>query len=183
MSVLIKEISSGSVIVMVRPRSIAFLGMAIMSILLFSGVQPVAAVAPDIWRWGIEGDPELGQGFDVWANVSDSDFDLKNVTVEVVGPSMSLYNLLAFNGTFYTGTVPAFPNDGNFRVRILAYDFMNNSRSSYPRYIEYEENPEPPIDPTVTLPVVVGSSLGLVVVVVGLAMLYDKRMSATEKSS
>jgi hypothetical protein len=28
---------------------------------------------PDIYHWGIEGEPELGQGFDVWANVTDEE--------------------------------------------------------------------------------------------------------------
>ena len=180
MNELIKEISSESVIAMVRLRSITLFSMAITFLLVLSSVQHVTAASPDIWSWGIEGEPELGLGFDVWANVSDVDMDLKNVTVEVVGPNMSLNNLLTFNGTYYTGSVPTFPNDGEFRVRIKAYDLANNSRTSGYFYIEYEENPATPIDPTVTMPVVVGSSLGLIVIVAGLALVYDRRKRAEE---
>ena len=107
---------------MVRLRSLTLFGIAITFLLVLSSVSHVTAAAPDIWAWGIEGEPELGLGFDVWANVSDVDMDLKNVTVEVVGPNMSLNNLLTYNGTFHTGSVPTFPNDGEFRVRIIAYD-------------------------------------------------------------
>ena len=180
MSELIKEISSESLIAMVRLRSITLFGIAITFLLVLSSVQHATAAAPDIWEWGIEGEPELGLGFDVWANVSDVDMDLKNVTVEVVGPNMSLNNLLTFNETYYTGSVPTFPNDGEFRVRIIAYDLVNNSRTSGHVYIEYEEDPAPPIDPTVTMPIVVGSSLGLIVIVTGLALLYDKRKREEE---
>jgi hypothetical protein len=178
MSELIKEITTESVIAMVRIRSTALLGIAILSIFLLSTAQHVAAIDPTIWAWGIEGQPELGQGFNVWANVTDADLDLKNVTLEVVGPNMSLRNLMTFNGTFYTGLVSAFPNDGEFRVRIWAYDFANNSRNSSPLYIEYEEDPEPPIDPTVTMPIVVFSSVGLMAVVIALALVYDRKMGS-----
>jgi hypothetical protein len=180
MSELIKEISSESVIAMVQLRSITLFGMAITFLLVLSSVQHVTAASPDIWDWGIEGEPELGLEFDVWANVSDDDMDLKNVTVEVVGPNMSLNNLLTFNGTFYTGSVPGFPNDGEFRIRIIAYDLANNTRYGGFVYIEYDEDPAPPIDPAVTMPVVVGSSLGLIVFVTGLALVYDKRKRAEE---
>ena len=180
MSELIKENSSEFLIAMVRLRSITLFSMTITLLLVLSVVPQATAAYPDIWEWGIEGEPELGLGFDVWANVSDDDMDLKNVTVEVVGPNMSLNNLLTFNGTYYTGFVPVFPSDGEFRVRIIAYDLANNTRTSGPVYIEYEENPAPPIDPTVTMPIVVGSSLGLIVIVVGLALVYDKRKGASE---
>ena len=177
MSELIKEITTESMIAMTRLRSLSLLGIALMFVLLLSTGQHVEAVGPDIWEWGVEGEPLLGEGFDVWANVTDEDLDLKNVTVEVVGPNMSVNNLMTFNGTFYTGSVPAFPNDGEFSVRILAYDLANNSRNSARIFIEFEADPEPLIDPTATMPVVVLSSLGLAVVVIGLAMFYDKRNS------
>ncbi len=175
MNELIKGKAVDCVIAMVRIRTAPFLGIVILSILLFSGAQRVEAASPTIWAWGVEGEPELGQGFDVWANVTDDDLDLVNVTVEVVGPNMSVNNLMTFNGTFYTGSVPAFPNDGEFSVRIITYDLANNSRTSGRVYIEYEENYTPPIDPEVTMPVVVLSSVGLMAVVITLALVYDRR--------
>nr|KXH73144.1 MAG: hypothetical protein AM325_08045 [Candidatus Thorarchaeota archaeon SMTZ1-45] len=162
------------------------LGIVIVTLLFISAIPQVTAGLegfmisqdsnePDIWEWGIEGEPELGQGFDVWANVSDQDDDLKNVTVQVIGPNMTINNLMTFNGTFYTGFVPAFPNDGTFSVRIRAYDLENNTRTSTLVYIDFESNPTPTIDPSVTMPIVVGSSVGFMVFVVGLALLYDRR--------
>jgi len=175
MNELIKGKAVDCVIAMVRIRTASFLGIVIMSLLIFSAAQQVGAVRPTIWAWGIEGEPELGQGFDVWANVTDDDLDIANVTVEVIGPNMSVNNLLSFNGTFYTGSVPAFPNDGEFSVRIMTYDLANNSRTSGRIYIEYEENYTPPIDPVVTMPIVVLSSVGLMAVVIVLALVYDRR--------
>jgi len=168
-----------------------------MGALLLSAVQPITAhdagftpsQEADVYAWGIEGEPELGNGFDVWANVSvdaimnDDDPALRNVTVQVSGPNMALNNLMTFNGTFYTGSVPAFPNDGTFRVRIRAYDLANVSRNSAYEDIVYESDPLPVIDPTVTMPIVVGSSIGFMTVVVGLAIYYDKRVSLSERES
>jgi hypothetical protein len=170
------------------------LGLFFMSTLFVSFVHPVTAynsgfaLSQDatVHAWGIEGEPELGNGFDVWANVSvdavlnDDDPGLRNVTVQVSGPNMTLNNLMTFNGTFYTGSVPAFPNDGTFSVRIRAFDLANESRNSAYQFIEYEGELVIPIDPTVTMPFVVGGSIGLMVVVIGLALRYDKRRNPIE---
>ena len=197
MNELIKENATDSVIAMARLRTFTFLGLIFVAVLFFSSFQHVTArdsgfvlsqdvTRPDIFGWGIEGEPELGNGFDVWANVTDDtimnddDPGLRNVTVQVIGPNMSLDDLLTHNGTFYTGFVPAFPNDGEFWVRIHAYDLANNTRTSAFIRIEYVSDPIPTIDPVVTMPVVVGSSLGLMVIVVGLALVYDKRKGAGE---
>jgi len=51
----------------------------------------------------------------------------------------------------------------------------NESRISTNVMIDYDADPEPVIDPNITLPVVVGSSAGLMVLVMGFAMLYDRK--------
>ena len=175
MSELIKENTTGFLIAMSRLRLVSPLGIAIMLVLLLSAAQPTEAASPNIWAWGLEGKPELGQGFGVWANVSDEDSDLKNVTVEVIGPNMSINNPLTFNGTYYTGAVPAFPNSGEFSVRIWAHDNASNTRNSALIYVQYDENPEPPIDPFVTMPIVVVSSVSLMAIVIVIAFIYDRR--------
>ncbi len=180
MSELIKATTSKTVIAMGRLRPMTFFVITITFILILSSAPFSEAVNPTIWAWGIEGEPELGQGFDVWANVTDADFDLANVTVEVVGPNMSINNLLTFNGTFYVGSVPSFPNDGEFSVRIKAFDLAGGSRTSARIYIDFESNPVIPVDPLLTMPIVVSSSLGLMVVVVGLACIYDRKKSLGE---
>ena len=191
MSGLIKENVTCCLIVMVRLKHLTFLVTLLVAVLL---VSPVTAdfltsqdtTAPSIYAWGMEGEPELGLGFDVWANVSDDavlnddDPELRNVTVQVLGPNMTLNGLMTLNGTFYTGSVPAFPNDGTFTVRIYAFDLTNNSRNSAVRYIEYESEPVIPIDPYITMPFVVVGSLGLMAVVIGLALFYDKRRNPVE---
>lgn len=191
MSGLIKENVTSCLIVMVRLKHLTFLVTLIVAPLLFSPVNADYLIsqdttAPTIHEWGIEGDPLLGLGFDVWANVSDDEIlndddpELRNVTVRVSGPNMTLNGLMTFNGTFYTGSVPAFPNDGRFEIRIYAFDLTNNSRNSGVRSYEYEAEPVIPINPNVTMPFVVGGSIGLIAVVIGLAMFYDKRRNPIE---
>ena len=173
-------------ITMARHRTLSLLGLILITALFLSSTQDVSALS-NVYGWGIEGDPKLGLGFDVWANVTDDailnddDPGVKNVTVHVSGPNMTINNLMTFNGTFYTGSVPAFPNDGSFNVYILAYNMTDHPRTSYNVVIVFESDPGPVIDPTVTMPVVVGSSLALMVVVFGLATVYDKRRLPEEQ--
>jgi hypothetical protein len=140
----------------------------------------VDTTRPNIYAWGIEGDPLLGEGFDVWAIVTDTLSGLRNVTVQVSGPNMTAGYHMTYNGTYYVGSVPAFPNDGLFLVRIRALDMVNNSRLSYQEDIDYVSDPVPVVDPVVTLPIVVGSSVGIMVVVSGIALVYDRRKSLGE---
>lgn len=165
-------------ITMARPQTMTLFTIAIAAILLFSLAQPTIAAdtrPPNVYGWGFEGQPELGQGFGVWANVTDDETGVRNVTVEVFGPNMTLNSLMSFNGTYYTGSVPAFPNDGTFDVRIRAYDLANNTRTSAFRDIVYESNPPQTIPEGATLPIVVGSSIGLMAVVIVVALVYDRR--------
>jgi hypothetical protein len=189
MNELIKENIIYLVIAMTRLHTLTVLGLVTIGFLLFIPLQHVTAInsgfivsQPDVWAWGIEGDPQLGIGFDVWANVTDDGPGLRNVTVQANGPNMTINNLLTFNGTFHTGSVPAFPNDGTFYVSIRAYDMANVTRTSNVIIIIYESNPVPTIDPSETMPYVVGSSFGLVVLVTGIAVIYDRRKGANERS-
>jgi hypothetical protein len=88
---------------------------------------------------------------------------------------MTVNNLMTFNGTYYTGSVGPFPNDGSFDVYIIAYNQTDHARVSYNVVIVYESDPLPTINPNVTMPVVVFSSLGLAVVVLVAARVYDRR--------
>jgi hypothetical protein len=196
MSELIKENKSEYMIDMTRLRLFIPLGVILLSALLLLSVQPVPQqttaisrftlsqgdeIRPNIYAWGVKGTPELGLGFDVWANVTDDDSGLRNVTVQVSGPNMNLNSLMTFNGTYYNSSVPAFPNDGLFDVNIRAYDLANNSRISYYLHFQYEENPVIPIDPTISMPFVVGGSFGLIVLVIVFAIVYDRKKSLSEQ--
>ena len=155
-----------------------FIALAISAMFFFSLVRSTVAAdttPPNIWAWGLEGQPELGQGFDVWANVTDEETGLRNVTVQAYGPNMTLNNLMTYNGTYYTGSVPAFPNPGTFYVKIRAYDLANNTRTSAVREVVFEANTTPTIPEDATLPAVVGSSIAVMAMVIVLAMVYDRR--------
>lgn len=193
MNELIKENATEWMIDMTRLRLFTLFGIIFVSVLLFSPIQisesfdygrPTYTVSqnqPDVWAWGIEGDPLMGLGFDVWANVTDEDADLKNVSIQVNGPNMTLNDLMNFNGTFYTGAVPAFPNDGTFNVYILAYDTTNRTRTSSNVLIEYESDPVIPVDPNISMPFVVGGSIGLMVLVICLSFVYDRKQTPDER--
>lgn len=193
MSELIKENSTDSLIAMTRLRTFALLGLVLSGILLLSTVHHVTAtdsgfmlsqtdeIRPNIYAWGIAGDPELGDGFDVWANVTDDESGVRNVTIQVSGPNMILNNLMTFNGSFYTASVPAFPNDGTFNTYIRAYDMANNTRTSSNLQIVVDLDQVPIVDPSVTMPIVVVSSIGLIGIVVATALVYDKRKSPGER--
>jgi hypothetical protein len=183
MSELIKGNATDYEITMTRLRTLSLLGLFFVATILLSSSSSVTALA-DIYDWGLEGDPELGQGFDVWANVTndginnDDDPGIKNVTIRVVGPNMSLFGLMTHNGTYYTGSVPAFPNGGTFNVYLIAYNQTDDPRISTNVYITYDPGAPDPVDPNITMPVVVGSSIALMVVVLVIGLVYDRRRTA-----
>jgi hypothetical protein len=185
MSELIKGNTTDYKITMTRRRTLSFLGLFFVAAVLLSSSSPVTALA-NVYDWGIEGEVELGQGFDVWANVTndeinnDDDPGIKNVTIRVIGPNMSHFGLMSHNGTYYTGSVPAFPNGGTFNVYLIAYNQTDHPRISSNVYVVYDPEAPEPIDPTVTMPIVIGSSVALMIVVAALALMYDKRKTTAE---
>jgi len=182
MSDLIKGSTTDYKITMTRLRTLSLLGLFFVAAIIISSSTPVTALA-NIYGWGIEGEPELGQGFDVWANITndetnnDDDPGIKNVTIRVIGPNMSYYGLMTHNGTYYTGSVPAFPNGGTFNVYLIAYNQTDHPRTSTGVDVAYDPSPNT-IEPSITMPIVVGSSVALMVAVVVLALVYDRRKSA-----
>jgi hypothetical protein len=134
-------------------------------------------IRPNIWGWGIVGNPENFTPFAVWANVSDADSGIKNVTLRVSGPNATMNTAMTYNVTsdLYEKDVPAFPNDGTFYVYVEAFDNYNNSRTSTITSIEAVSNPPTTINPLITMPLVVVSSLVLIVAVIGFALVYDRR--------
>lgn len=175
-------------IAMARRRIITLLGLFFVATLFLSPAQFVSAhdtrftlALASIYEWGIEGDPQLNLGFSVWANVTnddivnDDDPGVKNVTLHVGGPNMTINNIMAFNGTYYVGSVGPFPNSGTFNVYVIAYNQTDHARVSYNVLIEYEEDAGPTVDPNATMPAVVLSSVGLMGFVIVAAMVYDKR--------
>ena len=134
---------------------------------------------PTIWAWGIEGSPELLEPFSVWANVTDDELGsgIRNVTLIVNGPNATIRDTMVYNASseLYEKDVAALPNDGIFSMTLFAFDMENNSRSTYDVFVTVSVSEEPPPNPLVTLPVVVGGSLAAALVVCVVAYQYDKR--------
>ncbi|MHA1136140.1 MAG: hypothetical protein ACTSSE_06595 [Candidatus Thorarchaeota archaeon] len=141
--------------------------------------------APNIWEWNYSGRPNESEAFSVWANVTDNEGGdgIRNVTINILGPNVTLHDLMIFNGTYYEADIDAFPNPGTFNMFVNAYDMNNNTRFGRHLTVIVEEDVEPPVDPLVTLPVVVLSSVILVVIVMGFALMYDRRQEELGESA
>ncbi|MGQ4912675.1 MAG: hypothetical protein ACP6KW_10940 [Candidatus Thorarchaeota archaeon] len=137
----------------------------------------VDATRPTIYGWGIWGHPEAMEPFDVWANVTDSESGVRNASLHVFGPNVSINVAMNFNVTssLYEMNVSAFPNEGDFTIYIKAFDMANNSRQSSRMTITVSGDDDVTIDPNITMPIVVASSTAFALVVIGLAYIYSRR--------
>jgi len=138
-----------------------------------------ASTAPNIWDWGYTGRPNESEAFSVWANVTvhEGGLGIANVTINISGPNVTVHDLMTFNGSFYEKDVDAFPNPGEFLLYVTAVDLNNATRDGRIIYITIEEDDEPTVNPLLTLPIVVSSSIVLAVVVMMFALLYDRRQT------
>jgi hypothetical protein len=140
-------------------------------------VSQVDVTPPNIWDWNYTGRPNESEAFSVWANVTDNDggVGIRNVTINISGPNVTIHDAMVNNGTFYEADIDAFPNPGTFDMYVSAYDLNNNTR--YGRHIDIviEADTEEPPDPILTLPIVVGSSGVLAVIVIMSALMFDRR--------
>ncbi len=131
---------------------------------------------PEISAWGLEGPVEQGVSFSAWANVSDTESGVRNVSLSVHGDNgqRSSYPL-AFNGSLYMADVPGLAVNATYTLYIIAFDMANNTATSYSRTADLTQRTTTTKDPSVTTPIVVGSSLVLMAVVTVVAMIYDRR--------
>jgi len=123
---------------------------------------------PSIDAWGIDGPIRSGEQFTVWANVSDSESGVLNVSAEILQDG-SLYSnsLLEFNGSYFARAIPGLEFNHTYELAIIAFDNAENRAESFTREFDLVINTDTTIDPAVTLPIVVGSSM---VVLVALAV-------------
>ncbi len=145
----------------------------------FNCVISQDTLRPEIFAWGFEGDPSLGNPFLVWTNVSDTGSGIRNVSVvveQLYGNSTNY--LMDSNGTHYVRTLPGLPENHTYTLFILAFDNANNSATSYSRTIDRHPPPPATVDPAVVMPWVVGSSLGFAVIVLFLSLFYARRREA-----
>ena len=137
----------------------------------------VPVTSPNIWDWGYTGRPNASEAFAVWANVTvhEDGLGIVNVTINIFGPNVTVNDLMTFNGSFYEANVEAFPNPGEFSLYVSATDLNNQTRDGRIIHITIAEDNEPTVDPLLTLPVVVSTSILIAVVVMVFALMYDRR--------
>lgn len=198
MSGLIKQNTMEHVIIMTQLRlsSSILLALTILllvgSLLLSSSSTSIAIAEPtnsfelaqdetkpNIWDWGYTGKPNMSEAFSVWANVTDNEdgVGIRNVTINISGPNVTVQDLMNFNGSFYVASVDALLVPGEYWMRVNALDMNDNSRDSAYIIITIEEDQGPIVDPVMTLPIVVSTSLVLVVIVIVFALMYDRKQN------
>lgn len=191
MSELIKRKETDVVITMVHLRFttgvvVAFLAILLIGTLLIpfasasdSQVSQEDPILPNIWDWDYTGRPNESEAFSVWANVTahEDDVGIRNVTINISGPNVTIHDLMIFNGSYYEASLDAFPNPGEFRMYVSATGMNNQTRDGRIATVIIEEEGGPAVDPMVTLPIVVSTSLVLLVIVLMAAMFYDKKQT------
>lgn len=142
------------------------------------GATRLADVSPSIYNWGITGRPNMSEPFTVWANVTDDDLDLANVSVYVNGPNTTIHELMSYNGSLYVEDLDALLDAGTYDIYVTATDLANNTRVSRHEYIELQMETTTVVDPNITMPYVVASSLCIGLVACIVAYLYRQRQLA-----
>ncbi|MFW9908627.1 MAG: hypothetical protein ACFFEF_08630 [Candidatus Thorarchaeota archaeon] len=133
-------------------------------------------IRPEIYEWGLDGTVNNETSFVVWANVSDVGSGIKNVTANLRQDTLDVSEyIMSFNSTFYRVAFPPVESNHTYTIRVRAFDNANNSALSFPRSFDLRIIPGTITDPYVTLPIVVSSSLVLLVLVAVVAREYDKR--------
>ena len=143
----------------------------------YEGTAQLADVSPSIYDWGITGKPNMSEPFTVWANVTDDDFDLANVSVYVNGPNTTIRETMAYNGSLYVENLDALLHTGTYDIYIVATDLANNTRVSRHENIELQTETTTVVDPGITMPYVVASSLSIGLIVSIVAYRYRQQRS------
>jgi len=138
-------------------------------------VNHIADVSPSIYDWGITGRANESVAFTVWANVTDDDGDLANVSVHVIGPNTTIHELMPFNGTFYVTNLDALHDFGNYDITVSATDLANHTRTSYHIQVEIQDESIYTPDPNITMPFVVASSIITGIIICVAAFFYGQR--------
>lgn len=130
---------------------------------------------PIISYWNISPSVYRGEPFEVSAYVWDADSGVDNVTVHILNSThFEWVYELNYNGSHYVATIPALPIGDVYRLHIKAFDKAGNSVTSYIKTVNLLDT-RTPIPEDITLPVVVGSSLVFMAIVIVLAVAYSRR--------
>lgn len=138
---------------------------------------------PTIEVWNISRSAYGGEPFTVWADVRDPVSGVRNVSLVIQDTTLNRteYELL-YNGSYYAASINRLQFNRSHELWISAFDMANNSATTYHLTVNLIESTHTPIDPSVTMPIVVLSSLTLMAMVIGVAVVYDKRRAWDELS-
>ena len=136
---------------------------------------------PTIEAWNISRSAYEGESFTAWADVIDPVSGVRNVSLIIQDSAMNRteYELLD-NGSYYVASIGRLQFNRSHELWISAYDMANNSATTYHLTVNLIESTYTPVDPWVTMPTVVSSSLALMAMVICLAVVYDKRRARDE---
>jgi hypothetical protein len=136
---------------------------------------------PTIEVWNISRSAYEGEPFTAWADVRDQASGVRNVSLTILDSAMNRteYELLD-NGSYYVVSIGRLQFNRSHELWISAFDMANNSATTYHLTVNLIESTYAPVDPWVTMPTVVSSSLALMAMVICLAVVYDKRRAWDE---
>ncbi len=131
---------------------------------------------PSIDVWNISRSAYDGEPFTAWADVWDQNSGVRNVSLIIQDTALNRteYELLD-NGSYYVASIGRLQSNRSHELWIYAFDMANNLATTYKLTVNLIESTYTPIDPWVTMPTVVSSSLALMAMVICVAVVYDKR--------
>ncbi|NOR38109.1 MAG: hypothetical protein GQ580_00805 [Candidatus Thorarchaeota archaeon] len=137
---------------------------------------------PTIEVWNISRSAYEGEPFTAWADVRDLASGVRNVSLIVQDSALNRteYELL-HNGSYYVASINRLQFNRSHELWISAFDMANNSATTYHLTVNLIESTYTPVDPWVTMPTVVSSSLALMAMVICLAAVYNKRRAWDEQ--
>ena len=135
-------------------------------------------MAPTIHNWS-HSEIFADEYFEIWANVTDDDSGILNVTANAdvtSGNGTDSVFLLEYNGTLYVTDEAILAFNNIYRLWVESYDNAMNQRISYGRTIDLTPTDPANItkDPNLTMPYVIGSTLALFVVIIVFSFRYSK---------
>jgi hypothetical protein len=133
------------------------------------------SLRPEIFGWNFTHPANSFASFPVWANVSETGSGIENVSFVVTRNNYVSKHLLHYNGSLFTAQIPALRLNATFEVYIEAYDWATNRAESYSVVLDLRPTGPPPLDPWATAPIVTLGSGAVLMFVVILALIYDKR--------
>jgi hypothetical protein len=132
---------------------------------------------PEFLSWNFTKPTSPNDSFLAWANISETDSGLENASFVVTRSNYETKHLLKSNGSLYVTTIPPLRFNATFDVYVEAFDWATNRAESFSVTIDLRPGEPPPLDPWTTAPIVILGSGSILLVVLVIALIYDRRQS------